>query len=89
VGIFSVEENAYVPYRGDAIQTAIRLIQEADEVVTYNCKLELLRDEWLRKSKLGRRSSGCFPSHLSTNVLQSVVPAQTSPTPFMRGESAH
>jgi hypothetical protein len=38
VGIFSVEENRYVPYRGDAIASAIQLIQDADEVVTYNGK---------------------------------------------------
>ncbi|MBN9615368.1 MAG: hypothetical protein BGO25_03185 [Acidobacteriales bacterium 59-55] len=36
VGVFSVEENSYVPYRDDGIQTAIRLIQVADEVVTFN-----------------------------------------------------
>jgi hypothetical protein len=36
VGVFFVEENSYVPYRDDGIQTAIRLIQAADEVVTFN-----------------------------------------------------
>jgi hypothetical protein len=38
VGIFSVEENKYVPYRGRDIATAIRQIGSADEVVTYNGK---------------------------------------------------
>jgi hypothetical protein len=36
VGLFFVEEGRYVPYRGDAIPSAIQLIQDADEVVTYN-----------------------------------------------------
>jgi len=36
VGVFSVEENSYVPYRDGGIKTAIRLIQAADEVVTFN-----------------------------------------------------
>jgi hypothetical protein len=35
VGIFSVEENAYVAYRGDTIREAIQRIQAADEIVTY------------------------------------------------------
>lgn len=38
VGILTVEDNRYVPYRGDAIASAIQLIQTADEVVTYNGK---------------------------------------------------
>jgi hypothetical protein len=36
VGIFSVEEKQYIPYRGDAILFAIHRIETADEVVTYN-----------------------------------------------------
>src|ERR1700680_1348388 len=36
VGIFSVEENDYVSYRGDARSLAIQRIETADEVVTYN-----------------------------------------------------
>lgn len=35
VGVFSVEENKYVAYRGDRISEAIRRIQAADEVVTF------------------------------------------------------
>jgi hypothetical protein len=34
VGIFSVEENEYVRYRGEAIRVAVHKIQNADEVVT-------------------------------------------------------
>ena len=44
VGIFSVEENRYVAYRGDAIQSAIQMIEAADEVVTYNGNNRDLRD---------------------------------------------
>jgi hypothetical protein len=39
VGIFSVEENSYTPYRGDDITTAIQRIQAADQIITYNGKL--------------------------------------------------
>jgi hypothetical protein len=38
VGVFFVEENRYVPYRGNAITEAVKLIQAADEIVTYNGK---------------------------------------------------
>ncbi len=38
VGIYSVEENAYVSYRGPKIALALKRIAEADEVVTYNGK---------------------------------------------------
>ncbi len=38
VGVFSVEDGKYVPYRGHAISSAIQQIEEADEVVTYNGK---------------------------------------------------
>jgi hypothetical protein len=36
VGIYSVEEGKYVPYRGRAISSAIQRIETAEEVVTYN-----------------------------------------------------
>jgi hypothetical protein len=38
VGVFSVEEQIYVPYRGAEILIALQRIAEADEVVTYNGK---------------------------------------------------
>ena len=38
VGIFSVEDDAYTPYRGADISTALQRIQSADEIVTYNGK---------------------------------------------------
>src|SRR5271155_3300532 len=38
VGVFSVEEQLYVPYRGAEILIALQRIAEADEVVTYNGK---------------------------------------------------
>jgi hypothetical protein len=47
VGVFSVEEGQYVPYRGDNIAVAIQRIETADEVVTYNGKNRDLDD--LRK----------------------------------------
>jgi hypothetical protein len=36
VGIFSVEDDRYTSYRGDAIASAITRIEAADEIVTYN-----------------------------------------------------
>jgi|GEM_PF-2778431 hypothetical protein len=36
VGIFSVEENNFTAYRSEEMKTAIRLIEVADEVVTFN-----------------------------------------------------
>jgi hypothetical protein len=50
VGVFSVEENSYVAYRGDAIQSAIQRIEAADEVVTYNGSVH---DGWSDLVKLG------------------------------------
>jgi hypothetical protein len=44
VGIFCVEDQTYIPYRGAEIASAIHRIQEADEVVTYNGKHRDLRD---------------------------------------------
>jgi len=44
VGIFSVEGNQYVSYRGNAIASAIRRIEIADEVVTYNGEYRDLLD---------------------------------------------
>jgi hypothetical protein len=47
VGVFFVEEERYVPYRGYGIAEAVKLIQAADEVITYNGKdydLEKLGD---------------------------------------------
>jgi hypothetical protein len=38
VGIFSVEDGQYTPYRGAAISEAIHRIETAEEVVTYNGK---------------------------------------------------
>jgi hypothetical protein len=38
VGVFSAEEQLYVPYRGVEILIALQRIAEADEVVTYNGK---------------------------------------------------
>lgn len=38
VGVFSVEERRYVPYRGQDILFAIARIETAEEVVTYNGK---------------------------------------------------
>ena len=38
VGIFCVEDGTYLPYRGAEITSAIRRIEAADEVVTYNGK---------------------------------------------------
>ena len=38
VGIFSVDDETYVPYRGAKISEALHRIGEADEVVTYNGK---------------------------------------------------
>jgi hypothetical protein len=35
VGVFSVEDKKYVAYRGDAVNAAVRRIQDADEVVTF------------------------------------------------------
>ena len=39
VGVFSVEEKNFRAYLGNDIVAAIRLIETADEVVTYNGKL--------------------------------------------------
>jgi hypothetical protein len=44
VGIYCVEEAAYTPYYGDNIAEAIRRIESADEVVTYNGKHRDLED---------------------------------------------
>ena len=38
VGVFSADEQIYVPYRGAEILIALQRIAEADEVVTYNGK---------------------------------------------------
>jgi hypothetical protein len=38
VGVFCVEDGNFVAYRGEEIQSAIRRIATADEVVTYNGK---------------------------------------------------
>ena len=38
VGIYSVDDGTYHPYRGDDIRLALKLIACADEVVTYNGK---------------------------------------------------
>ena len=43
VGIFSVEEQSYRPYRGAEITAAVLRIAQADEVVTYNGKNHDLR----------------------------------------------
>jgi hypothetical protein len=44
VGIFCVEDGTYLPYRGPEIASAIRRIEVADEVVTYNGKFRDLKD---------------------------------------------
>jgi hypothetical protein len=38
IGIYSVEGNNYIPYQRNAFSRAIRRIEAADEVVTYNGK---------------------------------------------------
>jgi hypothetical protein len=38
VGIYTVENRTYISYMDDAIPEAIRRIQDADELVTYNGK---------------------------------------------------
>lgn len=52
VGVFSVEENNYVSYQGDAISLAIQRIKAADEVVTYNGSVH---DGWSDLVELGKR----------------------------------
>lgn len=44
VGLFSVEDVVYIPYRGRNIAKAIERVQCADEVVTYNGKCRDLED---------------------------------------------
>ena len=44
VGIYSVEEETYTPYRGSDILSAIERIKAADEIVTYNGKHRDLPD---------------------------------------------
>ena len=51
VGIFSVEDGVYIPYRGDAIATAINRIEAADVVVTYNGSIHA---GWSDLVELGR-----------------------------------
>jgi hypothetical protein len=43
VGIFSVEDDEYVPYQYVDVSTSLDRIAEADEVVTYNGKRRDLR----------------------------------------------
>jgi hypothetical protein len=60
VGIFSVEDNKYVAYRGGNIPFAIQRIQSADEVVTYNGTEGA---QWSELVELGKRAgvSGELP----------------------------
>ena len=44
VGVFRVEDGAFVAYRGKEIRVAVQRIEVADEVVTYNGKLYDLRE---------------------------------------------
>lgn len=51
VGVYSVEQGNYVPYRGPDFALAIQRIVTAGEVVTYNGKLHDL-DDLRRKARL-------------------------------------
>jgi hypothetical protein len=51
VGVFCVEDNCYIPYRGSDRATAIQRIQTADEVVTYNGSVH---DGWSDLVELGK-----------------------------------
>lgn len=44
VGVYSVEEQRYIGYRGSRISEAIERVRNADEVVTYNGTNRDLRD---------------------------------------------
>jgi hypothetical protein len=51
VGIFSVEEDAFAAYRGSDMGAAAKLVQTADEVVTYHGSVH---DGWSDLVKLGQ-----------------------------------
>jgi uncharacterized protein YprB with RNaseH-like and TPR domain len=38
LGIYSVEDDKYIPYRGDKMKDAVRRLLEASEIVSYNGK---------------------------------------------------
>jgi hypothetical protein len=61
VGVFSVEENSYVSYRGAAISLAIQRIETADEVVTYSGSVH---DGWADLVELGKLVGALGGLHL-------------------------
>jgi hypothetical protein len=58
VGIFSVEDDRYTSYRGDAIASAITPIESADEVVTYNGSVHDGWSDLVELEKLSRKPNG-------------------------------
>jgi hypothetical protein len=58
VGIFSVEDDRYTSYRGDAIASAISRIEAADEVVTYNGSVHEGWSDLVELEKLSGKPNG-------------------------------
>jgi hypothetical protein len=58
VGIFSVEDDRYTSYRGDAIASAISRIEAADEVVIYNGSVHDGWSDLVELEKLSGKPNG-------------------------------